>query len=256
MLSFNELVGRLKQIKKEGYVKTHRSGDTGIGKTLEDLLGIDENNVPSPNAHMIELKSARKKGSSMLTLFTKSPLPEKANSVLLETFGYESAKGNKKKELHTTVKSNSFNTLKGKDGFKIDIKGDRIELVTKGKPIKGSVSSLMKRLLGKENKQRIVLGYWTKETLKNSFERKLPELLYVKAESKGKGSNEEFWFNEAWLLSGFDFANFLRLVDEGTICVDIRIGQYPDGRPHDHGTGFRVHPDKLDLCFENRKNLI
>jgi len=36
--------------------------------------------------------------------------------------------------------------------------------------------------------------------------------------------------------------------------VDIRIGQYPDGRPHDHGTGFRVLPDKLDLCFSNRNS--
>ncbi|HRR95408.1 MAG TPA: MvaI/BcnI family restriction endonuclease [Candidatus Ratteibacteria bacterium] len=71
-----------------------------------------------------------------------------------------------------------------------------------------------------------------------------------------KGSNEEFWFNEAWLLSGFNFDNFLNLLREGTILVDIRIGQYPDGRPHDHGTGFRVSPDKLDLCFLHRETIL
>jgi len=60
-------------IKEMGYVKTHRTGNTGIGKTLEDLLGITENNVPGPNAAMVELKSVRKNVSSMLTLFTKSP---------------------------------------------------------------------------------------------------------------------------------------------------------------------------------------
>ena len=38
--------------------------------------------------------------------------------------------------------------------------------------------------------------------------------------------------------------------------VDIRIGQYPDGRPHDHGTGFRVFPDKLELCFSHRKRIL
>ena len=197
-----------------GYIKTHRAGNTGIGKTLEDLLGITENNVPGPNATMIELKSTRKNVSSMLTLFTKSPLPPKANSALLERFGYESTRGNKRKELHTTVSTKEFNTLKGKVGFKIDIPKDKINLITT---------------------QYEILGYWNKEILKNSFERKLPNLLYVKAETRGKGSNEAFWFNEAWLLSGFDFDNFISLLKEGVILVDIRIGQYPNGRPHDHG---------------------
>ncbi len=68
---FNDFVQRLKEIKDTGYVKTHRQGNTGIGKTLEDLLGIEENNIPSPNAARIELKSGRKGSPSMLTLFTK-----------------------------------------------------------------------------------------------------------------------------------------------------------------------------------------
>jgi len=235
MIGYLELIEKLKAIKEMGYVKTHRTGTTGVGKTLEDLLGIVENNVPGPNAEMIELKSARKNVGSMLTLFTKSPLPRKANSVLLQRYGYESARGNKRKELHTTVNATRYNQLKGTPGFKIEIHEDRIDLV---------------------DVQNEILGYWDKETLKTYFERKLPKLLYVKAEAKGRGSDEEFWFNEAWLLSGFNFNNFLNLLREGTILVDIRIGQYPDGRPHDHGTGFRVFPDKLDLCFEHRERIM
>ncbi|MGC8979806.1 MvaI/BcnI family restriction endonuclease [Caldisericum sp.] len=235
MKGYSSLIKKLKAIKKMGYIKTHRAGNTGIGKTLEDLLGITENNIPGPNAQMIELKSARKNVSSMLTLFTKSPLPRKANSVLLERFGYESRRGNHKKELHTTVSAKEFNTLKGKTGFKIVIEEDRINLVTS---------------------QNEVVGYWDKETLKKSFERKIPKLLYVKADSRGSGSNEKFWFNEAWLLSGFNFGSFVRLLQEGTILVDIRIGQYPDGRAHDHGTGFRVLPAKLDLCFKHREKIL
>ena len=232
-MNFRELIKKLKSIKEMGYVKTHRTGNTGIGKTLEDLLEITENNVPGPNAAMIELKSARKNVSSMLTLFTKSPLPPGANSVLLERSGYEGRYG--RKRLETTVNAINYNQLKGEPGFKIDIQEDRLNLID----IKCEI-----------------LGYWDKETLKNSFERKLPKLLYVKAEARGKGLEEEFWFNEAWLLSGFDFDNFLNLLREGTILVDIRIGQYPDGRTHDHGTGFRVFPDKLDLCFSHREKIM
>jgi hypothetical protein len=235
MKSYIELVEKLKKIKKSGFIKTHRKGMGGIGKTLEDLLGIKENNVPGPNAHMIELKSGRKNSKSMLTLFTKSPLPKKANSILLQKFGYVTPKSRDKNELHTTVNAVSFNRLKGKELFKINVKIDRIELVTKDLK---------------------VWGFWTKEILKTAFERKLPRLMYVKVASRGKGSNEEFWFNEAWLLSRFNFENFLKLLKDGIILVDIRIGQYSDGRPHDHGTGFRVFPDKLDLCFKDRKRII
>ena len=76
------------------------------------------------------------------------------------------------------------------------------------------------------------------------------------ADTKGNGTEEEFWYNEAYLLGGFNFDNFMKLLKENIIFVDIRIGQYPDGRPHDHGTGFRVFPNKLDLCFLHREKII
>jgi len=235
MKGYYSILKKLKLIKKKGYVRTHRAGNTGIGKTLEDLLGIEENNIPGPNARMIELKSARKNTSSMLTLFTKSPLPPKSNSVLLERFGYEYRHCNKRKKLHTTISAKEFNTIKGKPGFKIVIAKERINILTV------------------DNE---VIGYWDKTILKKSFEKKMPKLLYVKADARGSGSDEEFWFNEAWLLSGFNFKNFVYLLQEGIILIDIRIGQYPDGRAHDHGTGFRVLPDKLDLCFKQRKKVM
>jgi len=235
MNPYNQIVKKLKDIKEAGYIKTHRTGNTGIGKTLEDLLGITENNIPGPNAGMIELKSARKNISSMLTLFTKSPLPRGANSDLLERFGYESETGSGGKDLHTTVNAIRHNQLRGEQGFKIEIQEDKVNLITS---------------------QNEIVAYWDKETLRNSFEKKLPKLLYVKAETRGQDSNEEFWFNEAWLLNGFDFDNFVKLLKEGVILVDIRIGQYADGRPHDHGTGFRVLPDKLDLCFSHREKIM
>ena len=234
MITYFELIRRLKKVKKLGYVKTHRTGNTGVGKTLEDLLGIKENNIPGPNALKTELKSARKSGSSMLTLFTKSPSPPRANSVLLQKYGYELS-GENKKKLHTTVNAVKFNYLKGKPGFKINAEEDKICLV---------------------NPQNDILGYWGKDILKNSFEKKLPEILYVKAETEDFGANELFWFNEAWLLKGFNFDSFIVLLKKGIILVDVRIGQYPDGRTHDHGTGFRVHPNQLDLCFQYREKVM
>lgn len=232
-LGYQEIINKLKEIKSKGYIQTRRAGDTGIGKTLEDILGIKESNIPGPNAEMIELKSARKESSSMLTLFTKSPFPRrKAISALVEKFGYQSRKG--RKILHSTLKATSYTNIKGRKALIVGV-NDKIEIIS----VKGEL-----------------LGYWDIETLKKVFERKLPAILYVKADCKGSGSAEEFWFNEAWFLKGFSFDNFKELIRNGTICVDLRIGQYPNGRAHDHGTAFRILSDKLELAFGERKRIV
>jgi hypothetical protein len=77
-----ELFERLRAAEKLGYIRTHRVGPTDAGKTLEDTLGIRGNNIPGPNGVMMELKDSRKNAKSMVTLFTKSPLPEGANAAL------------------------------------------------------------------------------------------------------------------------------------------------------------------------------
>ncbi len=218
-----------------GYVKTHRCGPTGIGKTLEDLLGIEENNVPGPNAAMIELKSARKGSKSMMTLITKAPSPPGANSELLKRFGYK-AHSRSGLVLHVTLNPpNLWTNVKGKPVFKLDLKNDKIEIVSMSNE---------------------VLAFWDEKILRGAFEKKFPALMYVKADCRGRGLNEEFWYNEAWLLRGFNFEGIKELIRKNIIRIDIRIGQYPNGRTHDHGTGFRVFEDKLDLCFKERKAIV
>ena len=252
MKGYTELMSRLREISKLGYVKTHRKGDTGIGKTLEDLLGIEENNIPGPDGESIELKAVRKYTSSMLTLFTKSPMPRSANSAILKEFGYPKEDNEGKKELHTTLSATGYNTIKGKIGLRIAIGIDRIQLL-------GGVTPQMlseREEAASEHMQEKLLGWWLKTTLTKRFETKLPRLLYVKAEARNRTLEEEFWFNEAWLMQGFDFQNFINLLQDGKILVDVRIGQYADGKPHDHGTGFRVRTMDLDKCFSSRERVV
>jgi hypothetical protein len=243
-MEYQDFLERINQIVKLQYVKSHRVGDTGIGKTLEDLLGITENNIAGPDFSIYELKSARKDSPSMLTLFTKAPLPDSANMNLLAAFGYAQRKkvenfkqltlGGIKmdeskillgdKELHVTVDANQQNSV----GLKLKI-GDYKVLI--------------------DNEKGIV-AYWDNKTLQNSFEKKYHKLIYVLADHKKENGMEYFWFNEAYLLEGFSFARFSELIKEGKLKVDIRIGHHADGRLHDHGTGFRILPKYLPQCFQ------
>ena len=72
-----DLVKELKELFKQGYVKSLRSSDTGIGYTLEALLKIKENNRGEPdfeyNGLLVELKTQRENAGSKVTLMTKTP---------------------------------------------------------------------------------------------------------------------------------------------------------------------------------------
>ena len=98
--------------------------------------------------------------------------------------------------------------------------------------------------------------YWSKERLKQAFEKKYKnKFVYVKAETRGTGKTEEFRYVEAYEVSGFDYNAMIKLLEEGKIIVDLRIGQYTDGRTHNHGTGFRIKEIDHHLLFKTRRRI-
>ena len=110
--NLNEFIEKFIKIKNMGWIKTYRTGPTGIGKTLEDLLEIPENNIDGPDFGDYELKAMRSSANSMLTLFTKTPKPPKVNSILLETYGFVTDNyENARKVLHSTLNAQSFTPL-------------------------------------------------------------------------------------------------------------------------------------------------
>lgn len=46
--TLDDFIRAYRKICDMGWIPTHRAGPTGIGKTLEDLLGIPENNIDGP----------------------------------------------------------------------------------------------------------------------------------------------------------------------------------------------------------------
>ena len=51
IFTLEDFIREFTKIKGMGWIQTHRSGPTGIGKTLEDLLGIPENNKHESGAN-------------------------------------------------------------------------------------------------------------------------------------------------------------------------------------------------------------
>lgn len=236
MNNIEQIKHLLDGIKTRGWVKTLRAGDTGIGYTLETLLNISENNLQHPDFLGYELKSKRKASSnSMMTMFTLSPLPVRSNNILRDKYGYND-NDTSKKILHTTL-SMSKETKMGT--------GTILKLYNENNAIHIGTDKVIENI------------YWNKERIEKAFNKKIKNnIILVNAETKGIGKDEEFLFNEAFMLSGFNFESFMTLIQEGKILIDLRIGQYPNGKTHDHGTAFRIKDSDKHLLFKNIEKLI
>ena len=233
-MTLPELKRKLKAIKAIGFVKTHRKGDTGIGKTLEDLLGIKENNIPLPDiGEIAELKAYRRSASSMLTLFTLEPQPKGGDRdrILLDNFGYSKRDNGRSKELHSTLSCKRYNN----QGLKLKVEKDKVRIVGNGKRLN---------------------IYWDMEDLRKKFEAKLPALVYALADCKEVKGTEYFHFNQAYFLGGFDFEHFKNMVKKDAIVVDFRMFYRPNGSVRNHGTGFRVKINQLYNCFDTKVELV
>ncbi len=58
-MTISEFTKKFREIKEQGFVQTMRKGPTGIGYTLETLLGIKENNDARPDIDGAELKAPK-----------------------------------------------------------------------------------------------------------------------------------------------------------------------------------------------------
>lgn len=151
--TLDDFIREYNKICEMGWIITHRPGSTGIGKTLEDLLGIVENNIDEPDFGEYELKSCRINSNRMLTFFTRVPQPAKSNTYLRLKYGYSSsAYDNEEKVLHTTLSADRFTSI-AETGNKLKIvcDDDRISIASQD---------------GIEN------VFWTRGTLKKCFEKK------------------------------------------------------------------------------------
>lgn len=228
---------KLIELNNSGFVKSQRRGPTGIGKTLEELFGVPENNTGeydfSDGQRNIELKSQRKGTSSNITLFTlephKTPLTD---AEIVKRYGYSDKNG--RQALYTTMTVSNFNQQKLK--VEVDYKKGRINIV--------------------HDKNGILCYYDF-----NDFEKKLRKkisgnMLLVRADTKIIDGIENLHYNEAYLLSELNYLSIVQLIARGEMVVEFRMHLKPDGSARNHGTGFRLNERHIAELYSKREKII
>lgn len=261
----------MSKIKKMKFVPALRKGNTGIGYTLETMLGIRENNYPEGDfvdtneykGTLFELKSQRyekndprkdkphSKSSHLISLITQAPHGGMTNREMILEFGYSDEKNRKRRNLYATINSTKFVKSKHKFVGKMKIKreGDRLHLLVDNRKI---AYVNLDKILGK-----------------------LDNLLIVRAKSEFKkctckentlhvdGYHEYFYFDMPCIYTNFCKKKFYELIDNGKIYYDLRM-HIPEGEldgnegydtKHDHGTGFRIKFENIK-GFYNKERLL
>lgn len=247
MTNKEKIIESFKKVAGLGFVESNRSHNTGIGKTFEDYLGVVENNDRLPDFEGYEVKTKRETSNSFSTLFTKSPShPAGVNSYLRDTYGSPYPENPRMKRLHTSMFAHHGNTCNGTYSFRlVNDRGAR--------KVKIAVSSLSDGRLIDDS------VFYTYEDLDFALKNKLKNLFFVFAACKNdeESGKELFHFASAEIYETPSLENFLTLLDEGKIMYDIRIGSYKSGRnigkPHDHGSGFRIRPVELVELYAHKE---
>ena len=224
-----ELLNKLKTIAERGYVKSVVNSDTGIGRTIESLLGIKMNSSKSPDYKGIELKSFRDSRNNRKSLFGKTPDWElskfKSRVEILDAFGYWE-KGVFR--LYNTIRGTGRNA----QGLILKIEDKKDWLV--------------------ENSDRPEIGdflVWKLETLRKELLKKHKETFWIRADSKIEDNNEYFHFTEVEHTKNPMIDKFEILVETGAITLDYPIKRMPDGKVIDKGCNFKLKSNCLDLLF-------
>jgi len=250
--SLMDLKKRLLEIKEMGWIKSRRKHDTGVGKTFEELLGVKENNIQLPDIGGIEVKSSREYTESLVTLITFEPPLDYRNinwtlGSLVSNFGQTGSEYGGS-VFHITIRASRYTN--NVQQFKLEIKKvageEMICIITKKKfkPVNSRLPS------------NVVACYPIKEII-DRIRRKLSGcLLVIEAESQKFDNTEKFKLKNAKLYVGFSVRQFIELVKRDKILLDIRFGRYSDGRPHNHGTAWRIKKENIPELYAYEIDLL
>ncbi len=235
-----ELNKALYGIKKSGWHKTLRKGSGGIGKTLETLLGKEEDKNPLPDYKHFEIKTKKYGSLSYITLFSITPqndLNEIEINRLVNNYGYPDKILNNCKILRSEIYANKKILIGNNYYFKLNIKEERIY-----------ISIFYKNGMKKEE-----IAYWKISDIYERLRQKISYLVLVNAIKYTRNNIDYYkYYNyDFYKLNNENI--FIDLMKQGIIRVKLKVGVYREstkkGQIHDHGTSFEIDEVNIEKLF-------
>ena len=220
------------EIKRMGFVKSMRSGPTGVGYTFETLIGKDEDKLISPDFGSIEIKTMTILSRRKLHLFNATPDGDLALPIkrILNILGYPDRQNPPFK------------------AFNMDVNAKRYTWIGYYKKMKLYVNKHDKKIelfAWRSNGQMLdIQTSWTYSLLEERLKQKLQYLAIVEAEKKLIHGTYYYHYKRISFYKLRDFKKFIKLIKKGKIKITFKISTFKDGdrfgEIHDHGTDFSI----------------
>lgn len=251
----NSLIEELIKIRDLGWILNTRKGNHGsVGNTLEDLLGIEENNLPLPNAAEWELKTTRTNSTSLITLFHMEPSPKALKfvpSILLPCFGWKHKSAGEKYPENEKSFRQTINYGRCSDrGFYIDLdkKEGKICFKFDMNCIDERHEEWKKQLIKEGSVQLEPYPYWGIDDVLHKIGSKMHNCFFVTAETKKLNGYEYFKYDKILMLRSIKKETIFNCFEEKMIYIDF------DARTgHNHGTKFRIKESDIKNLYNEIK---
>ena len=252
----------VKKLRTEVQDKWHPEGRVGndgsAGNTLEDLLGVEENNLRIPDWGEIELKTKQEKSSSLVTLLHREPQPSAVVPKLIKALGWAHANAGAKYGLNEmSFRSTTQANMASDRGFQIVFGDGRVQFIFDPSKVATDKKDRTKQYATygdwlKDVESRsphysdLFPVFWEQEFLENELIKKLDKTLFVVAKAKKIGGIRHFKYETAVLLKDFDSSKFQSIFEEKGLYIDF------DARTnHNHGTKVRIDVRKIRHLFKS-----
>jgi len=236
------LINQFEMIKNLGWIKNINNGNSGVGRTLEKLLNIPENNLEIPDFKGIEIKTHRINSNSYISLFSAVPDGPHYHEIeiIKNKYGYPDKELKQYKVLNVTVNA------KWLEWFGANYKAI-LKINNQLKRIYLCIIDVYGNIIEKGT-------YWDFDTIKNKLYRKMKYLAYFPVTTKRIKNNEYFKYNFITIYKIINFNKFIELIENGTIIVAFKIGVFKSGKRKgqikDHGTTFKIKSNNLHYLYE------
>lgn len=211
--------------------------DTGIGRSIETMLGIPMNANKTPDYKGIELKSAReKRKSSSNALFTQKPDWDisklKSSRAIVEKYGYYTRESGD----HKTLQVNVSTTHPNPQTLALNV-NHLDELLEMQSMIMGEAGIY---------KKADDVAVWRLLCLHDRLKIKHHETFWITVENQIHDGKEYYMYKEIEHTKNPNIPQFDVLLGQGEINLDLMLG-----RPSGHGDtySFKIKKRAIPLLF-------
>ena len=236
-----ELRKKFLEIKREGLIRSLRSGPTGVGYTFETLINKKEDQLCQPDYGSVEIKCKLGYSKSPISLFSCSPTRNgnPALNYIFRNYSYHRYGNEEDIKIFSRNIFKKYSTEINEYSFKLNVNYDEKTLQLKAYKSGIYVEDVCE---------------WKFDNLQNVVEKKLKFLALVKAYPYKRNGETYFKYFNINFYKLKSFQTFLKLIENDKIFILIYLKEKieSDGRAiiENHGAVFKIRTENIDLLFK------